>query len=354
MKHHLWTILLLFFISDCSDEGSTTRKVRDYKMGFTTWSYGPTLDNVNSTYSFIANHSDIYAEHIDNRIPWNSWINGQTLPSAFVTEINGRVQRSLSDQALLLSVSLLNSNRDELASDYDGSTPPYTMNDPEIIEAYIKHISHLLDQFNPDYLVIAIEVNELLLRAPDKWDSYKILMTEVKSRIRQTNPNLKISESISLHNLYEADISNPQSHIDEIMNYVNDNDFTAISFYPFLKNLNTAFEFQEALDFLHLRTPLPIAFVETAHIAENLEIPNLDISIYGNEQGQNIYLQTLIENAISENYEFIIWWAHRDYDALWETFPEDLSDLGRIWRDTGLLDEEGKARPAFFSWMNNL
>ena len=131
-----------------------------------------------------------------------------------------------------------------------------------------KHINYLVTEFDPDYLVIAIEVNELRLRSPDKWNSYKSLIIDVKSRIKQSYPELKISESISLHNLYEEEVSNPQAFIDEITDQINQNDFVAISFYPFLKNLSSKTEFQEALDFLHGITVLPIAFVETAHIAD--------------------------------------------------------------------------------------
>jgi hypothetical protein len=55
-----------------------------------------------------------------------------------------------------------------------------------------------------------------------------------------------------------------------------------------------------------------------------------------------------------KDYEFIIWWAHRDFDALWETFPPELRDLGQLWRDTGLLDESGNERQAFLLWSEQL
>ena len=43
---------------------------RNFKMGFTTWSFGPNLQDVNDTYDFIANNSDVYVEHLDNFIPF--------------------------------------------------------------------------------------------------------------------------------------------------------------------------------------------------------------------------------------------------------------------------------------------
>lgn len=356
MKNQVFIILSLLLISCCSKDEPIAKveKERDFKMGFTTWSYGPNLHDVNETYSFIANNADIYAEHIDYNIPWDSWINNLTLPPEFTNEITGRANRKIAGKQLLLSVSLLNLNRDELASDFDGTTPAYTnLDDSDIKNGYFKHISYLVNEFAPDYLVIAIEVNELRLKSPEKWDAYKNLIIDVKTRIKQSYPDLKISESISLHNLYEQDISNPQAYIEDIMNHVNQNDFVAISFYPFMKNLSSKTDFQGILDFLHAKAMPPIAFVETSHIAEDLVIPNLNVSIDGNENEQNVYLETLVENAETQAYEFIIWWAHRDYDALWETFPEDVKDIGQIWRDTGLLDENGTERTAFSEWQSN-
>lgn len=348
-------LLIFLLVSSCSKDNASRISERNFKMGFTTWSYGPNLEDVNNTYSFITNNAEIYTEHVDNKIPWNAWINDLTLPPEFTNEIAGRANRKIAGKELLLSVSILNSNRDELAFDFDDTVPSYTnLDDADIKDAYFKHINYLVTEFSPDYLVIAIEVNELRLRSPEKWDGYKRLIQDVKSRMKEVYPDLRISESISLHNLYEPEVSDPTTYVTEIINHMNQMDFVAISYYPFLKNQSSKSAFQETFDFLHANVTPPIAFVETAHIAENLVIPNLNVSIDGNENEQNLYLETLIENADTHDYEFIIWWAHRDFDALWATFPDDIKDLGQIWRDIGLLDENGRARPAYTLWTNNL
>ncbi|MEM9857426.1 MAG: hypothetical protein AAF843_08725 [Bacteroidota bacterium] len=355
MKSISYLFLLLALFSGCSGDDETKNNLREFKMGFTTWGYDATLEAVNGTYSFIENNADIYAEHIDNRIPWNAWVNDLELPVEFTNEINGRADRKIPDKELLLSVSLLNSSRDELAADFDGEVPAYTnLNDTEIEEAYSKHINYLVNALNPDYLVIAIEVNELRLRSPQKWASYQSLISQVTSSVRQRHPDLRISESVSLHNLLRPDVSDSAAYVAEIINHINQMDFVSISFYPFLKNLNTQSQFQQALNFLHANVIPPIAFVETAHLAENLVIPNLNVSIEVSENEQQVYLQTLLENASIQDYKFIIWWAHRDYDALWETFPEEIKDIGQIWRDTGLLNENGLERAAFALWSKSL
>ena len=42
--------------------------------------------------------------------------------------------------------------------------------------------------------------------------------------------------------------------------------------------------------------------------------------------------------------------CYPDFDALWQTFPDEVKAIGQIWRDTGLLDEDGNERPAFTVW----
>ncbi|MDT0557974.1 glycosyl hydrolase 53 family protein [Ichthyenterobacterium sp. W332] len=343
--------VLLFTSFSCNTSNTTEPNSRSFKMGFTTWSFGPNLQDVNDTYTFIENTADIYAEHIDSKIPWNAWINNLDLPQTFTNEIEGRANRKINTHDLVLSVSLLNSNRDELAEDFDGSIPNYTnLNDNHIEDAYVKHINYLVNAFSPDYLVIAIEVNELRLRAPEKWLGYKQLMANVTSRIKEEHSDLKISESISLHNLYEPNTTDTSAYINDILSHINTLDFIAISYYPFLNNQSTESDFQDTFNFLHNNVNSPVAFVETSHLAENLVVPNLNVSINGSESDQNLYLETLLNNAQNQNYEFTIWWTHKDYDALWETFPPELLDLGQLWRDTGLISENGTERLSLSTW----
>jgi hypothetical protein len=341
---------------DCPENSALDEiENRNFEMGFTTWPYDATVESVDNTYDFLSNNGSIYCEHLDNRIPWDALINDTSLPDAYVNDVQGRVNNAPVGLDFLLSVSILNNDRSDLIEDYAGNIPEYeNLNDPEIAEAYTEHLTYLINQLNPDYLVMSLESNELLINSPEKWDSYKLLMAEVRSEINSQFPGLPISESMTLHNWFSPDIADPQSYIDEISNYVTNFDFTAVSFYPYFKGLSTESEFQTAFDFLHSQTSSPIAFVETAHLAENLEVENLNLSIASDECEQNDYLETLMLNAQEHDYEFIIWWAHRDFDALWETLPPETQDLAKIWRDTGLLDEDGNERPAIHTWSEML
>ncbi|MGJ3235776.1 glycosyl hydrolase 53 family protein [Marivirga sp.] len=339
-------------LADCENEEFFCEfDSRNFEMGFSTWPYASTVASVENTYDFIGVNGDIYSEHIDSNIPWNAWINDLSLPAKFTNDIASRASRKIPDAKLTVSVSLLNSSRDELAFDYDGSIPDYmALNDKEIEDAYFKHLHYIAEQLNPDYLLLAIEVNELLKNAPEKWEAYKLLMANIRKRIQEEFPTLQISESITLHNFYQPDVPNPDGFIEEIANYANTMDLVSISFYPFFKGLKSEQDFMKAFDFLHEKIEKPIAIAETSHLAEDLSVESLDLFISGNESEQEDYLKTLLTQAQIHDYEYIIWWAHRDFDALWETFPEEVKDLGRIWRDTGLVEDDGVERKAFLRW----
>ena len=324
---------------------------RNFAMGFTSWPYAPTVAAVDDTYHFLAGHGDIYSEHIDTNIPWDAWMHDLPLPDAFVADIAGRASRRRPGSRLTLSVSLLNNARDGLAPDVDGTAPSYnSLDDPELENAYFKHLEYITTQLDPDYLIMALEVNELLIHAPEAWEGYKSLMSRIRLRLQERFPGLPLSESITLHNVYRPEVADPQGYVEEIVAYANGLDWVAISFYPFFKGLRTKSEFQAAFDFLHERINRPIAIAETGHLSEDLDVPGLDLFIPGNRDEQRTYLETLLENAQQQEYAYVIWWTHRDYDALWEVFPENQKDLGQLWIGTGVLEENGDAKAALDAW----
>ena len=355
-------IAFIFLISCSSDNGGTdpdpecptdgyTHGARDFKMGFTSWPYGPDASDVEDTYDFIEKNADIFVEHIDNNIPWDAWINDTALPTEFTNEIAFKNSNKIGGHSFLLSVSVLNIDRDDLANDFDGQPPFYDrVNDPDIIDAYEQHIKYLITELSPDYLVISIESNEFRINSPEQWNDYVLMIDEVTDRVKMAFPSLPISESTTLHNLYDKVVADDPNYTQEIFARMTEWDFVAMSYYPFFQGLETQSEVQQAFDFLHQNVSKPIAFVETSTIAEDLVIDDANIHIDGDRCSQKDYLEVLLNNAQSEDYEFVIWWAHRDFDELWETFPDEVKNLGKIWRDTGLLDEDGAERPAFHTW----
>ncbi len=324
---------------------------RKFKMGFSTWSFGPDESDRRETYQFISKHADVYSEQIDEYIPWRALEANAPLPEALQADLDFRFAQRPVGHDLLLSVSLLNIDRSDLLADSDGYRPAYEgLDDAKIAEAYEAYLRQLLDHFQPQYLVMAMEVNELYLHDRAKWEAYKNLSAKIRTNLKASYPEVLLSESITLHNWFEAEGDEAASYLEELSSYVNQLDFAAISFYPFFKGQKRARQFQKSFDFLHDQINIPIAFVETTHLAEDLSVPSYEIDIPSSECEQNEYLETLLLNAQVNEYLFIIWWSHRDYDRLWEIFPEEVKDIGKLWRDTGLIDENGDERIAYRTW----
>jgi hypothetical protein len=320
-------------------------------MGFTTWNYASSNDAVEDTYDFIANHGDIYAEQIDEYIPWRSLISSLDYPDDFKLKMQFKSLQKPPDMKLCLSVSFLDTDRSALLPDADGFLPEdASFDNDEVMSAYGRHLEYLIDKFNPQYFVFAMEVNELFIKDQVKWESYQRFSSEIRTRLKGKYPDLPIAESITLHALINPETDDAVSYHEAIRDFVEDQDFTAVSFYPFLTGLSEEFQFQTAFDFLHELISKPIAFVETNHLAETLEIEAFDLKIESDECEQKVYLETLLNNAQAKDYEFVIWWSHRDYDELWKSFPAEVKNIGKIWRDTGLLDEDGNRRIALDSW----
>jgi hypothetical protein len=94
--------------------------------------------------------------------------------------------------------------------------------------------------------------------------------------------------------------------------------------------------------------------VETNGAAERLEFPISKLIIEGNPARQLAYYEKLLALAQKRRFVFVISFIHQDYDALWEEIKDNSPELFIAWRDCGLLDEGGRARPAYRVWKDYL
>ena len=183
---------------------------------------------------------------MDHNIPWESWINGAELPLNFTNTVKDKMNRKPSGSKLLLSISFLNSGRSDIMEDFNGNKPSYSsLSDSVIEEAYFKHVSYLVDELDPAYLVYSIESNDLFLKTPSLWEGFRMLMDNIGDRLKSKYPNLPMAESITLHNWYQS--STDPDYLAEIEKIANGRDFAAISFYPFFKGLHSKNDFQEGI-----------------------------------------------------------------------------------------------------------
>lgn len=329
--------------------------VAETAFGFSSWPYAPTTEAVAETYRFLRAEGDIISEQLDDKLPWRAFLKGETPPKAAREDLEGRRARLAAGTGKrLVSVTPFNTGRDGLAPGYEGGAPwTSRLGNADWAEAYARYCLWVIDRLEPDYFILGIEVNEFRANKPGKWADYTGFAQKVRAAIRAEYPDLPLSESVSLHNLLDEGSQNRQAIRADVKAHLSGLDLTTVSYYPFMRGTSDRAGFDAALNWVRDWAPAPVAISETGFPAEPLVLPSWQVDLPLSPADQSRYMRALIDHAQSDDYPFAIWWTHRDFDALWQDFPASVKELGKIWRDTGLLDENGVARPALTLWRRN-
>ena len=334
---------------------------RPFYLGFTSWASGPTPQAVSDTYDFISRNADVLTEHIEG-VPWSEALNDKPFAEGFQKNIEQRLKNRLKGLKLVLAVSPLNMGRNGLAS-YFGTQENLPLpkefegksfSDPIVKKAYLNYCQRMVDNFHPDYFIIGIETNELLRNTPQEWDHFVEFSKYMHGELKKKFPRLPMAQSVTLHVLLDKKLPNLEQYQKRIETFISDYDFNAISFYPFFMGLHYYDEFVVALRAIRQFGEKPIAISETGHPAEPIVAKTWNLNIPSSPEEQNEFIKALLNQAQADKYLFVTQFACRDYDELWKTFPEEVKDLGRLWRDTGLVDENNNKRLACQTWVSVL
>jgi len=333
---------------------------RTFYMGFTPWPYGMTEQAVEDTYQAIARHGDMINHHLES-VPWKEALSGEPFAQGFRQNIENRRKRTPKGHKVVLSISALDQGRKSIALYYGDKEnmplPPEIsgkrFNDAVVEKAYFEYCRRMAEFFHPDYLVVGIETNELLNNSPQQWADYRAMSGAVRKKLKAAFPKIPVAESVTLHKLLEKGNRDLEGYRAEIREFVADHDFLAVSFYPFLAGLRTPEEFARALAFLKEFSKQRIAICETGHAAEDIVAETWQLRIPSSPSEQNDYVKALLEAASRDRYLFVNQWCWKDFDELWRSFPAEVKDLGRIFRDTGLVDEQNRERAAFRTWVSH-
>lgn len=320
---------------------------RPFRMGFTGFVYDQTPEAVAATRQFTREHGDIIAHQLEG-VPWAEALSGAPFPAKLLEEWANKKLGTPPGGQVYLALSpgrgdlKLADHAQPLPAELQGKT----YDDPVVQRAYLAYCRRSLEFFQPDYLAIGIEVNEIRLAGPEAWRAYTNLHQRVYAALKQEHPHLPIFASFALHSLFRRGGVMPR----ELKTLLPWNDVVAVSYYPFF--LPDADRFR-ALAWLFEEFDAagkPYAFVETNDGAEPLALPGMGVVIAGTPERQLEYHRRLFEEATKRQFLFLIEFVHRDYDALWERIARDTPEFFKAWRDCGLLDEQGFKRPAWFLW----
>ncbi len=320
---------------------------RSFRMGFTGFVHDTTLEAVTESRKFCRENGDLLAHHIEG-VPWGEALSGEPFPKALLKSWEDKQKATPPKGKVYLAIS---PGRGDLKmADKAGPLPKElegkAYDDPLVMKAYLDYCRRAIEFFEPDYLAIGIETNDIHNRGAKAWQAYATLHKHVYTELKKENPELPIFASWTLHSMSKKR-GDMLASWKELMPY---NDMVAVSYYPFFMGDEVRLT---ALDWMTREFDefdKPYAIVETNDAAERLPLPQAKVVIQGTPEKQEVYYRTLLGLAQERDFAFVVSFVHQDYDALWEKIAKNSPEYFMAWRDCGLLDENGKARPAYRVW----
>jgi hypothetical protein len=359
MRNLLIITSLTFALFACNKDNSNIAS-RTFYMGFSPWPYDNTVQAQNWIYSNITQYGDIISEHLEEGVPWSEAYTNSPFPQEYINEIESRLQRIGAGQKVLLQISPLNVSRNGMAS-YRGSSPNQSLpaewsglalNDIKVKTAFLNYAKRMIEYFSPDYLLTGVESNLLIRNNPSIWPQYIELHQYIFTELKKVYPTLQISVSLFCVPFFpewsiEDNLAQQKAGLNDLEPYV---DFISFSVHPFMSGLLAETFPTDYLTKLFTFTTKPIAISESSYPAQVWQTASAPILTFnGTPTKQANFLKLLLEESQKANSKFVIWFAIRDYDALWvNALNSDPSALP--WRDTGLFDELGAERTAFGIW----
>jgi uncharacterized protein (TIGR03067 family) len=320
---------------------------RSFRMGFTGFVYDISLEAVTASRKFVRENGDLLAHHIEGAA-WAEALSGEPFPDALVEDWKGK--KSATPPAGKVYLAISPGRGDLKVVDKGGPLPQELVgkeyDDPLVMRAYLSYCRRAIEFFQPDYLAIGIEVNEIHDQGPKKWQAYVALHQHVYAELKKDHPDLPILASWTLHNMFKK----RGQMLAEWKKLTPYNDLVAVSYYPFFMpdadRLAALDWMTEEFDSFQK----PYAIVETNDAAERLPLPQAKVVIQGAPEKQAAYYRKLLALAHERDFAFVVSFIHQDYDAVWEKIKDHSPELFMAWRDCGLLDENGKPRPAYDVW----
>ncbi|VAX17372.1 hypothetical protein MNBD_NITROSPINAE02-1540 [hydrothermal vent metagenome] len=343
---------------DEQDNGG--RGSRGFALGFTDFPHALTSAAGAAAFSVIERDGDMAAMHFDDGVPWQKALDGSPYPQKYLDELNGKAAAIPPGHLTYLAVTPVSFSRDRLAENRGAAgseplPPPWngrSFDHPQVIEAFINHCEKMISIYSPRFFAYAIEPNMLIDLAPASWDGFVTLAQSVYTSLKTNHPNLPIFLSLQADWFYKNQ-KGQRAGIAKILPFT---DFIALSGYPFAdqadpNSLATDYFSQLA----NLAPEKPFAIAETAWPAENITTP-YPVVIPASDATQKAYMELLMTNSDNLSASFVVWFFTRDFDDFWESDLQynPVAPTIRLWKDTGLYDGRGNARPALAVWRKYL
>ncbi len=337
---------------------ATLPKNRTFKMGFTPWPYNNTQESVNRNYDSILLNSDMISMHIDEGIPWSECYNNQPFPKAFSDDIDVKTNKiKNTGHKVFLSLNPLDIERSGLAA-YRGEAvnqplPAEWLNrsfdSDSVKRAFLNYSKRMVNLFNPEWVAIGIEVNILMSKNRGQWLKLVALRKYVYDSLKVLHPAIKVGVTFVGTPFYPQWSSGDTlaNQLKALTDVEATSDFIAFSIYPYMSAIMCDSLPADYISHLFSLTSKPVAISECGYSAQTWNVSGNTFK--GTVKRQNAFLSNALMACSVRNALFAVWFTAFDFDSLW------INALGRdslslIWRDCGLLDEDGNSRNGWSTW----
>jgi hypothetical protein len=311
-----------------------------------------------------AKNADLFVVHTTEGVPWVESLSGapvEQMGASLVAKWTKHEQSVTANQKLYVALTPLDDGRAKLA-DYWGASEHMplpgtwataTFDSPDVKKAYLEFCRAAVKFFSPDYLAIGIEVNLLKKNTPADWSKYVDLHKATYTALESEFPSLPVFVTMTgvdlLDQWTDANHTEQMAALADVLPY---SDYLGISFYPYMSaHLTDPYPATAFADLVKLAGGKPVVIAESGYPAQAFSIPSYGLSFQGTPAKQSAFVADLLGAADTHAMPFAVHFLVRDYDALWSTIPAGpQQDFAAVWRDTGLYDETGTARPALGVW----
>jgi hypothetical protein len=224
-------------------------------------------------------------------------------------------------------------NVDWQETDRSGTNGGWSFTDKKAANLFRDDIMQLIKTYNPSIINLGVEANYYALTSEDGFKAFIGLFREIKNKINDFDPRIKVGLSYQLELLYGHhsgwDQVQTLRNLDVILG---DIDFLGISTYPNMavQSSNNILFASNYIDSLAFRYSIPFGISETAASS----------SLYNAEE-RMIYMKAIYEKAERLDLRFVIWGSIIDS-------PQSLKGSDKL----GLIDNLGIPKQELVIWQN--
>ena len=317
--------------------GSVERS-RDFAMAFGAIPGELSEQSYLSMFDLAAGHGD--AIMIQRAVPWLEMTSGiESSSETMMTIIKERELLREFDLQLAFAIDPWEpSDRSRLV----GEPPGDGFDDPAVTEAYLTYVEFIVEELQPRWLALAVDLDQVALARPDDLNAYEVAYRTAYERVKTLAPETKVFATFQFESL-QGLLGWGVDHLPQwslILRFRPILDLLAVSsfpsfIYPFAGDVPNDY-YARLLAF-----GKPLALMPVGYSSE----PSRGGVTFGTLTGQQEFLERILTEASEENWELVVWLFQQDPSFV-DLPPYDLVE------HMGLLDRQTLGKPAWTTWRN--